>query len=99
MFFFLRRPVEAPPPGTIKPDSSIKRVSPIPAEYLAAPDTPINLYNFVIAQQEASEQAEMELFAGQKRSCWIWFLFPQILPTGFSSFTRKCAFWPSEDTK
>jgi uncharacterized protein (DUF1810 family) len=37
-----------------------------------------DLERFVAAQQFHYEQAKRELQEGQKRSCWIWFIFPQI---------------------
>ncbi|HEU5352520.1 MAG TPA: DUF1810 domain-containing protein [Terracidiphilus sp.] len=36
-----------------------------------------NLERFVRAQEGAFEEALSELRAGQKRSHWIWFIFPQ----------------------
>jgi uncharacterized protein (DUF1810 family) len=37
------------------------------------------LERFLLAQKDCYERARRELANGQKRSCWIWFIFPQIL--------------------
>ena len=45
-----------------------------------------NLERFVEAQNEYDtyETALKEIKAGRKRSCWIWFIFPQLKGLGFS---------------
>ena len=60
---------------------------------------PYDLQRFVDAQNEQSggagrtifEQACQELRAGEKRSHWMWFVFPQIRGLGTSPFARKFA--------
>jgi len=48
-------------------------------------DDPFELQRFVGAQQGVYEQACAELAAGQKRSHWMWFLFPQLKGLGRSA--------------
>jgi uncharacterized protein (DUF1810 family) len=44
-----------------------------------------NLKRFITAQEGIYERALAELKAGQKRSHWMWFVFPQIKGLGRSS--------------
>jgi uncharacterized protein (DUF1810 family) len=46
---------------------------------------PFNLKRFVDAQAEVFAEALAELRAGQKRSHWIWFIFPQMKGLGSSA--------------
>ncbi|AXC14473.1 NTP pyrophosphohydrolase [Acidisarcina polymorpha] len=50
-----------------------------------------NLQRFIDAQQSTYEQARSELKAGQKRSHWMWYIFPQIAGLGFSSTAARYA--------
>ncbi len=52
---------------------------------------PFNLQRFVDAQESTYAQARAELAAGQKRSHWMWFIFPQIRGLGSSSMARRFA--------
>jgi len=45
---------------------------------------PYNLQRFVDAQNPVYEQVCMELRNGQKRTHWIWFIFPQLRGLGHS---------------
>jgi uncharacterized protein (DUF1810 family) len=45
---------------------------------------PFNLRRFLDAQASVYANAVRELGAGQKRSHWMWFIFPQISGLGFS---------------
>ncbi|MBV8915469.1 MAG: DUF1810 family protein, partial [Acetobacteraceae bacterium] len=38
----------------------------------------MSLERFVTAQAPVIEQVRRELAAGQKRSHWMWFIFPQL---------------------
>jgi len=51
-------------------------------------DDPFNLARFVAAQEGVFEVAQAELRRGEKRSHWMWFIFPQVEGLG-SSFTSK----------
>ena len=54
-------------------------------------DDPFHLQRFVDAQQSTYTQARAELAAGEKRSHWMWFIFPQIQGLGFSSMAQRYA--------
>ena len=49
------------------------------------------LQRFVDAQSHVYEQVRKELAAGEKRSHWMWFIFPQILGLGRSAMARRYA--------
>ena len=49
------------------------------------------LQRFLDAQSTTYEQARAELAAGQKRSHWMWFIFPQIYGLGSSSMAQRYA--------
>ena len=46
---------------------------------------------FVAAQADVYETALAELRAGEKRSHWMWFVFPQIAGLGHSAMARHYA--------
>ena len=48
-------------------------------------NAPFNLERFVDAQAAVYEQVLAELRAGEKRTHWIWFIFPQMKGLGRSS--------------
>jgi uncharacterized protein (DUF1810 family) len=48
-------------------------------------DDPFNLARFVSAQEAVYPQVLAELRDEEKRSHWIWFIFPQMRGLGFSS--------------
>jgi uncharacterized protein (DUF1810 family) len=52
---------------------------------------PYHLERFVNAQDSCFEQVRSELAAGEKRSHWMWFIFPQIQGLGSSSMARQYA--------
>ena len=49
------------------------------------------LQRFLDAQASTYEQARTELAAGQKRSHWMWFIFPQVHGLGSSSMAQRYA--------
>ncbi|MBE7157533.1 MAG: DUF1810 family protein [Rhodospirillales bacterium] len=49
---------------------------------------PFDLNRFVQAQAPALEQFLRELRQGQKRTHWMWFVFPQLGSLGRSSTAR-----------
>lgn len=51
-------------------------------------DDPFDLERFVAAQVGTFDTALCELRAGQKRSHWMWFIFPQMRGLGYSSTAR-----------
>ena len=50
-----------------------------------------DLDRFVAAQAPVVEQAVRELRAGEKRSHWMWFVFPQLAGLGSSPMARRYA--------
>jgi len=52
---------------------------------------PYLLQRFVDAQASCFAQVRSELLAGQKRSHWMWFIFPQIRGLGSSPMARRFA--------
>lgn len=50
-----------------------------------------DLTRFLHAQSDTYDQACAELAAGQKRTHWMWFIFPQIAGLGSSSTARRYA--------
>jgi uncharacterized protein (DUF1810 family) len=54
----------------------------------AHPTDPLNLDRFLEAQAGIYDQALAEIRRGEKRSHWMWFIFPQIEGLGHSSTAR-----------
>ena len=54
-------------------------------------DDPFHLQRFLDAQADVYETARAELAAGQKRSHWMWFIFPQIAGLGSSPMAQRYA--------
>jgi uncharacterized protein (DUF1810 family) len=50
-----------------------------------------DLDRFVAAQRQVFPHAVAELRAGEKRSHWMWFIFPQIAGLGHSDMARRYA--------
>ena len=58
-----------------------------------------NLERFVDAQAGVMEQVYAELRAGQKRSHWMWFVFPQIRGLGSSGMAMRYAISGREEAR
>lgn len=58
-----------------------------------------NLERFVRAQAGIYDRALTELGAGQKRSHWIWFIFPQIKGLGMSEMSVRFAIVSLDEAK
>jgi uncharacterized protein (DUF1810 family) len=54
-------------------------------------DDPHNLERFVSAQRGSYDVALKELQNGQKRSHWMWFVFPQVAGLGSSAMADRYA--------
>ena len=54
-------------------------------------DDPYNLKRFVEAQEGTYARALTEIRAGEKRSHWMWFVFPQIAGLGRSGMAQRFA--------
>jgi uncharacterized protein (DUF1810 family) len=52
---------------------------------------PYDLQRFLDAQQPVYATVCAELRAGNKRSHWMWFVFPQLQGLGYSAIARKFA--------
>ncbi|RBY91033.1 DUF1810 domain-containing protein [Blastococcus sp. TF02A-30] len=52
---------------------------------------PFDLQRFVDAQRATYDQALAELRAGEKRTHWMWFVFPQIAGLGRSGMAQRFA--------
>src|SRR5436190_3004618 len=50
-----------------------------------------NLARFLEAQERSYEAAIAELRAGEKRSHWMWFVFPQVAGLGSSAMAQRYA--------
>ena len=57
----------------------------------SAQDDPFNLRRFVSAQHGVYGRALAELTKGEKRSHWMWFIFPQVDGLGCSTTTKHYA--------
>ena len=55
---------------------------------MSLPDDPHDLDRFVRAQAPDYARAVSELRAGQKKSHWMWYIFPQIEGLGGSAMSR-----------
>lgn len=58
-----------------------------------------DLSRFVQAQEEDYDEALAELRNGQKRTHWIWYIFPQLDGLGFSSNARFYAIKSLEEAR
>jgi uncharacterized protein (DUF1810 family) len=60
---------------------------------------PFNLSRFVEAQAPVIERVRAELRAGQKRSHWMWFVFPQIAGLGDSAMAARYSISSLEEAR
>ncbi|GIX05110.1 MAG: hypothetical protein KatS3mg114_0979 [Planctomycetaceae bacterium] len=60
---------------------------------------PFRLQRFVEAQQTSYERALQELQAGQKRSHWMWYIFPQLAGLGWSPTSRYYGIQSAEEAR
>ncbi len=58
-----------------------------------------DLERFLIAQQTYYRAALQEIKSGRKRSCWMWFIFPQIAELGYSETARYYAIKDLDEAK
>jgi uncharacterized protein (DUF1810 family) len=64
-----------------------------------AVNKPFDLERFLSAQADVFDIALSELHAGQKRSHWMWFIFPQMRGLGISSTAHKYGIVSLEEAK
>jgi len=60
---------------------------------------PFELTRFLEAQQDVFDSALAELRDGQKRTHWMWFVFPQIAGLGQSAMSRRFAIRSLDEAK
>jgi uncharacterized protein (DUF1810 family) len=60
---------------------------------------PFDLQRFVDAQSQTYAQVLSELGAGQKRTHWMWFVFPQIAGLGRSGMAARFAISGLEEAR
>ena len=58
-----------------------------------------NLARFIKAQESDYKTALAEIRSGHKRSCWMWYIFPQIQGLGSSGTARYYAIEDYEEAK
>jgi uncharacterized protein (DUF1810 family) len=62
-------------------------------------DDPYYLNRFLSAQEGVYERALGELKGGQKRTHWMWFIFPQIEGLGYSPTAKRYAIKSREEAR
>jgi len=62
-----------------------------PSDAGRSADDPYDLHRFVHAQVGAYERALAELQSGQKRTHWMWYIFPQLDGLGYSATAKRYA--------
>ena len=62
-------------------------------------EDPFDLQRFLKAQERIYDQALSELKTGEKRSHWMWYIFPQIDGLGFSSTTKHYSIKSMEEAR
>ena len=62
-------------------------------------DDPFDLSRFLKAQEPVYARVLSELRSGQKRTHWMWFIFPQIDGLGFSATTEYYAIKSLEEAR
>src|SRR4051812_37154155 len=62
-------------------------------------EDPYELSRFVEAQQDSYDRALQELHDGNKRSHWMWFIFPQLQGLGHSSMAQRYAVRSLEEAR
>ncbi|TFV61998.1 UNVERIFIED_ORG: DUF1810 domain-containing protein [Bacillus sp. AZ43] len=60
---------------------------------------PFDLRRFLDAQSRTYDQALAELRAGEKRTHWMWFVFPQIAGLGRSGMAQRFAISGLEEAR
>ena len=58
-----------------------------------------NLERFINAQENSYKIALKEIQNGEKRSHWMWFIFPQIDGLGMSSMSREYSIKNQQEAK
>ena len=62
-------------------------------------DDPFELNRFLRAQEEMYTPALAEIKSGQKRSHWMWYIFPQVAGLGSSAMSKRYAIKSEEEAR
>jgi uncharacterized protein (DUF1810 family) len=62
-------------------------------------DDPHNLQRFLTAQERDYAHALVEIKRGEKRTHWMWFIFPQFDGLGYSSTSKYYAIKSIEEAR
>ncbi len=62
-------------------------------------DDPYDLKRFLSAQEGVYERALAELKSGEKRTHWMWYIFPQIDGLGYSPTARRYSIRSMEEAR
>lgn len=62
-------------------------------------EDPFHLQRFVDAQNSIYGNVVNELKSGEKRTCWMWFVFPQVFGLGRTSTAEKYSIKSLEEAK
>ena len=62
-------------------------------------DDPFDLARFASVQEAVYDNALAEIRSGEKRSHWMWFIFPQIDGLGFSATAKHYAIKSLEEAR
>jgi uncharacterized protein (DUF1810 family) len=60
---------------------------------------PFDLNRFLLAQEKVYAEALAELKSGQKRTHWMWFVFPQVRGLGQSPISQQYAIRSLEEAR
>jgi len=71
----------------------------VSSEGTLSANDPHDLERFVQAQTGSYERALAELKCGQKRSHWMWYIFPQLAGLGVSPMSQRYAIQSNEEAK
>ena len=63
------------------------------------PDDPYDLTRFLSAQEGVYKRALAELKAGEKRTHWMWYIFPQIDGLGSSPTAKRYSIKSGEEAR
>lgn len=70
-----------------------------PPGFSTMSDDPFDLQRFVAAQDQIYARALGEIQAGEKRSHWMWFIFPQHLRLGRSAMAARYGIGSMEEAR
>lgn len=66
---------------------------------MARGNDPFDLNRFVSAQETEYDRALAEIKGGEKRTHWMWFIFPQIDGLAFSSMSKRYSIKSADEAR